>query len=322
MIIDKEQFFQIQSRFTDIPFEQSKEWQISIYSSFLDRIQYFTDSIDNPRICCWGYYSEKIHVIKKINIKGITKKSDITSSELKSFFKSLIDEKFSIISISDISEYDPNFEVGIRRAGFVRPLGLSVCPLTIIVDFSLPFSFHRQWKRSVKKSKECGNYFYMVEKPTYKDAIDFEQIYKQMSERKILGSYPSANQVFALLGDSFKLFFVENKNHERISARIEYKNGNLIYDIWAANTKEALKTGAVYMIQEQIFDFFRSQGFKKFDYGRIPPSPDYMDDIYLAKTYSGGHPLSYNGQWYYSKSLILTFLMSFYQHFVRKDRLW
>lgn len=224
--------------------------------------------------------------------------------------------------ISDISEYDPNFEVGIRRAGFVRPLGLSVCPLTMIVDFSLPFSFHRQWKRNVKKSKECGNYFYLVEKPTYEDAKDFEHIFKQMSERKSLGAYHTAEQVLALLGDKFKLFFIENKNHERISARIEYTNGNSVYDVWAASTKEALKTGASYHIQEQIFEFFKSQGFEKFDYGRISPSADYMDNIYLAKTYSGGHPISYNGQWYFSQSPFLTFVMSFYQYFVKKRRLW
>lgn len=67
--------------------------------------------------------------------------------------------------------------------------------------------------------------------------------------------------------------------------------------MYAANSDEAISVGAAYMIQEEIFQYFKEQGFDRFDYGRISPSNGKMDNIYIAKSYSGGRPIGYNGEW-------------------------
>jgi hypothetical protein len=42
----------------------------------------------------------------------------------------------------------------------------------------------------------------------------------------------------------------------------------------------------------------------------ISPSNNEMDDIYRAKSYSGGVPTLYNGQWVYYKSKIIEYLVA------------
>ena len=78
-----------------------------------------------------------------------------------------------------------------------------------------------------------------------------------------------------------------------------------------------MSVGAAYLIQEGIFQYFKEQGYEKFDYGRIPPSDGKMDNIYIAKSYSGGRPIGYNGAWEYCNKLWRAYfysLMSFFVH--------
>lgn len=70
--------------------------------------------------------------------------------------------------------------------------------------------------------------------------------------------------------------------------------------------------GAAYMIQEEIFQYFKRQGLERFDYGRIPPSDGKMDNIYIAKSHSGGIPIGYNGEWEYCNKLWRAYFYSLY----------
>ena len=102
-----------------------------------------------------------------------------------------------------------------------------------------------------------------------------------------------------------------------ICERISYINNNQVYDVYAANSDTAMSVGAAYLIQEGIFQYFKEQGYEKFDYGRIPPSDGKMDNIYIAKSYSGGRPIGYNGAWEYCNKLWRAYfysLMSFFVH--------
>lgn len=318
MIVNKEQFFEIQKKISNISFEQTKEWLERGSIETLCKVHFFVDSIDNPQIACWGRVTSKRFFGDMLWIDGISYSPHIDHKTLTSFFKSLISDKYVSIEISDHEVYSPNFEIGIRRAGFIRPWGLTVCPMSIIVDLQKDFCFHRNWRRNVKKSRDLGNLFIHIEKPSERDALNFIELFRSLTNRKGLEMSLSLKEVYTLFNGAYDLFFITDKNGKYLSGRIEYKCGDLIYDTIAATTPDGIKSGAAYHIQEEIFYYYKSLGFKRFDYGRIPPSNNKMDDLYVAKSFSGGRPVGYNGQFMYTNSRLKSLLFSFYQFVLKK----
>lgn len=323
MLIEKQEFFKLQSKLDQIAFTQTKAWLESSGLENTYKIVYYVDKVDCPNIASWGIITSKIIGGDKLILNGISTKNDISSNEYKDFFASLIIDGYSRINISDIQEYSIDFEIGIRRAGFTRPITLSLCPMSMIVELDKDMKYSRMWKRNVKKSIEAGNQFVVVDNPSMEDAKTFVQLFNQLKERKELGFSLSPKEILTLLSSSkYKLFFMENKEHKKICGRIEYMDNMLIYDTYAANSSEGLKSGGVYHIQQSIFEYFKDRNYLKFDYGRISPSADYMDNIYISKSMSGGKPILYNGQWYYSKSRYIDILLFVVSYGLRKNRIY
>lgn len=321
MIVDKELFFSLQKKILNIPFNQTREWLECGVLESICKIVYIVDNIENPHIACWGRETSKFYFGRKLMIDGLSYDiSSIQHKDLTEFFNSLTKERYTTIEISDIEVYSPIFEIGIRRAGFVRPWGLSLCPMSILVDLQKDFQFHRNWRRNVKKSIDAGNKFIYVEKPTIYDAKKYVELFNSLKERKSIGYNLSVKEIYSLLQGEYDLFFIVDKNDRYLSGRIEYKCTDLVYDTYAATTFDGIKTGAAYHIQEFILDFYKKRGFRRFDYGRISPSQDKMDDIFLAKSYSGGAPVGYNGQWVYTTNKFKTFFKSIYFYLIKNDK--
>ena len=115
---------------------------------------------------------------------------------------------------------------------------------------------------------------------------------------------------------------MKNKEGVNIAGRLEYQCEKNVYDIYAANTNVGLSNGAVYHLQEEILKYLSEHGYSEFDYGMIPPSDNHMDDIYIAKSYSGGAPIGYNGQWQYCKTLIKKYISSVYTFCIHRSQLY
>lgn len=322
MRVDKDTFFALQAKIKEVPYSQSLGWHDTAYKSVMDRLVYFVNTLDDPRICCFGCFSKRFYFGSILSIDGISRKDDVNITEFRSFFISIVNEGYSIINITDIGIYSPSFEVGVRRAGFVRPFGLRLCPLSLIVNLREPFKFHRKWRSHVRSSVACGNGFFPVESPTLKDAEEFVRMFGELKERKRLRYSCNPDNILYLVYHGYKLFFMKNREGNNIAGRLEYICGNRVYDIYAANTDIGLSSGAVYHLQEEILTYLAQHKFTEFDYGMIPPSDDHMDDIYIAKSYSGGTPVGYNGQWQYCKSLLKKYLYSFYSFYIHHSRLY
>lgn len=322
MKVDKETYFTLQTKIKEVPYSQSLGWHDTAYKTVLDKLVYFVNATDDPRICCFGYLSKRRFFGTVLAIDGIARKNDVNTTELRSFFKAIVEEGYNMINISDISKYSADFEVGIRRAGFVHPFGLSLCPLSLVVDLKAPFKFHRKWRSHVRNSVACGNYFYPIENPSIADAEEFVRMFGELKDRKKLKYNCSPENIFYLVSHGYKLFFMKNKEGKNIAGRLEYICGKNVYDIYAANTDIGLSNGAVYHLQEEILTYLAEHKFNEFDYGMIPPSDNHMDDIYIAKSYSGGTPIGYNGQWQYCKSLMKRYLSSFYTFYLNHSQLY
>ncbi len=323
MLVSKDEYFSLLAKIDSIPFVQSRVWIETNSNGSAENVIYIVNSNKDVRISCIGLITRHRYIGTSLIIRGVCRKRDVNETELRKFFLSILELNYDSVYIIDGEKYDSEFELAIRRAGFVRPLGLQLSPMTLFVDLQQPFSFHRNWRRNVKKSIENGNVFRVIDNPTHSDASDFVQLFKEQSERKGLGYSFSAEDILHLLKDNrYTMLMVSNKDGRNISGRIVFISGTMSYDVYAANSYEGINTGAVYQVQEGMLSYLKAQGVSCFDYGLIPPRADEMDDIYLAKSYSGGYAVGLNGEWCFYKSLFKHYLTSFLRFYVRKSKLY
>ena len=258
MKVSKDLFFECQSQLDIIAFTQTKEWLKSCNCEQLYQVDFFVDTVHGSQIACWGVVTISKLLGKKLIVNGVSLNKNITEKEYKFFFQSILEVGYDMVDISDINEYDVNFEVGIRRAGFTRPFGFNLCPLSIIVDIAeKKYRFSRNWRRLVQKSRENGNKFVIISKPSIEDLEKFVKLFQSLKNRKSLQFSLSKDELAELFkSDKYKLFFVKNNAGRELCGRIEFIHNGLVYDVYAANSDEALACGAVYHIQEEIFKSF------------------------------------------------------------------
>lgn len=317
MIIDRQRFFEIQKSFNFVPFNQTEAWLETTANS--NDIVFFVDSEDNPNICCWGRLFERSFLGFHLMIDGLSINS-FSIKIIRDFFQNIVKNGYSLIEVSDIGYYNPNFEIGIRQAGFIRPL-LNLSPLTLLVNLKEDFQFHRDWRRNIRKANSNNISFKVIDKPSIQDCEVFTTLFNQLKYRKGLSFNIEPETLYNLLvSDEFKLFFTTGESNQTFSARVVYITKKLAYDVYAANSDEGIRNGAAYYIQENILYYLKDNGVEAFDYGRIPPSADEMNNIYIAKSYSGGVPMQYNGQWVFNKSKMIDFIYNLFKYYKKQRR--
>lgn len=318
MIVDRITFFLYQRKIQFIPFNQTEEW-IERCGYKEENCVFFIDDIHNPQLACWGVVFNRKFIGKQLIISGESRNQNISISQYRKFYREIIDAGFNIINVSNESFYDVKYEIGLRRAGFYRPLISSLSPLTIILELNEEFKPTKDWRRHIKNANASNLSFAHIEKPTFEDLITFANLFSELKEAKNIQYSISAKSLFKLFStENYKLFFVNNDKLEKIAGRIVYVNGVHAYDVHAANSNEARESGAAYFIIEEIIKHLKGVGVLIFDYGRISPSATDMDLIYRAKSYSGGTPTLYNGTWAFYKSKFLEFVIVGYNYFIRK----
>ena len=318
MIIDKDTFFQIVEKFEYIPFEHTLAWE-NYKDESGSHFIHFVDDKSAPNICCWGRIIKKPLVGKILDIQGEIKQTAITNKQIQHFWKNVIEEaSCNMITYNSVSEYSCNYEISMRRAGFIRPLGNRVCPLTIFIQTQEDRDTDRNWRRNLKKSLSENLVFKAIDQPTLENAQEISRMFGELKEMKGLGYDLVPNQLMQILkDDNFKLFYTL-KDDIPLCARIVYIKNGMAADVFAANSFESRKYSATHFMMERIFDHLKEQGIKVFDFSRIPPSNNETDSVYVFKNSAGGYPVQYNGEWIWSKKRIYSLAFCVYNFFIRK----
>ncbi|MEI7661394.1 MAG: hypothetical protein WCK34_04320, partial [Bacteroidota bacterium] len=197
----------------------------------------------------------------------------------------------------------------------------NLCQLTIVIPTSGERKTHKIWNRNIRFSTNAHLTFKCIENPTVGDAEVFCNIFNELKTAKNLNYSLIPESVIQLFrADRYKLFFVYNESGNPIAGRIVYISENDSFDVHAANSNESRECGASYYIIDEILVYLKSLGIQAFDYGMISPSSNEMDDVYRAKSYSGGIPEIYNGQWVFYKSKILEYLINGYFYLISQNR--
>lgn len=317
----KSSYFEIIQKFDLIPFVQSEAWY-NFLKSRNENIVFYVDSERDTKIAFFGrekkipFTSLKILIIDTpLIIKGFNEKA------IRNSFLTLIEEKYIGIELDSMGIYDMEFELGLRRAGFVRPLGFTKCPLTIILNLYEPFNYEKTWKRNVRRSIEAGIITKEVSTPKIEDAQLICDLFNEMKEFKNLKYSLTPQSIYSLLESPNVRLFYAFENDQVISAQIEYVYKGNCDGIFRVNSIKSRENNASYLLCNQIFEKFASEGQFHYDFGRIPPSNHSTDSVYVFKNASGGRKVQYNGEWvYYKKSYFEDLIYLYKRVFLRKQR--
>lgn len=238
--IDRDTFFEITSTFDIVPYTQTRGMYDFHALSGVERIVFFVNSIDNPQIACFGH-EKRMFTKKMILIESECYISELgcTVENVRRFYVELSKLNYDCIEVCSNSKYSFDYEVCLRQAGYLRPVGLFSMPVTKVIDLTKEIEYGRNWKRKLKKVENNNLILDSVENISMSDCIDFVRMYDEMLDRKSLKGHLTAEQIMSLcLSGTFALFFVK-KEDRRIAAIVIHKNQTHAGLLYAATGKEA-----------------------------------------------------------------------------------
>lgn len=323
MVICKDhiRFFELQSEFEQIPFSQSEAWYNYIRSQGKEVIL-FMDKLEEPLILTWGFI-EKVPVFRKkiLRIEGECYRPG-SGEAIQHFYRAIRDLEYAGIELNSNTGYDVEFEILLRRAGFLRPIGTFSCPLTIEINLEKQVDVNRNWKRNVKLAERnnlrCAPIFH----PTPEIVSEIVSMFAEMAELKKLGYQLSTKSLQELMeSPGIRTIVVSNENGTPIAARIIHIHKKQASDVFAANSNLARNCGATFLLMQYIFETLKTEGLQSFDFGRIPPSNHATDNVYVFKNSVRGKKIQYNGEWCSYRSKFLELSIFVYKWFkVKKQR--
>ena len=318
--IDGNIFFEITQNFDFMPFTQSEGWRAFNSAKDENRFVFFVDNVENPQIACMGHV-KKFAWLKMLQIEGecFADEKNIDSKKIKDFYQELIKTDFDIIEVNSSLIYNALYEIGIRQAGFLRPVGMFSMPLSILIDLQNKISYNRNWERNLKKAENFNLKFEIVENASQKDCSDFCEIFNSMSKRKALNNL-NLQQVFALLNDkNFQLLFIK-QNEIRIAGIIIFlnKNAQTAVGVFAASSQKALENHATFFMYDVMFQYLKTQKINFYDMARIAPSTHSKQSVFIFKNGVKGEYLLYCGEFSFYKRHIYRPLMYFVKKYLFK----
>ena len=314
------EFFNIQSEFKQVPFSQSAGWFRYLKAKGEDLV-FYVNNLEQPKVGFMGRVKLVPLIGKVLLVEGELMHDDITNQLLTDFYKEVTQLPYEGIEVDSNGWYISEFEIGIRRAGFIRPLGFFNCPLTMLIDLNTPLKLNKNWKYNFRKALKHKLVFEEVTDPTLEQAIEFSEMYKSMSIRKGLNYGLKPEAVLELVKNkNMRFFFVRNGDQFGVSSGIVYINGETSYYIFAANSNEAIKNGASRLIIKSVLEKLASEGIASCDFGRIPPSVTTTDNIYIFKSGIDGKNIQYNGEWVHYSSRVKEYMMHFAKIFFLKTQ--
>ncbi|MDD2797790.1 MAG: GNAT family N-acetyltransferase [Bacteroidales bacterium] len=318
-IRNKEQYFDLLKEFDYIPYTQTESWY-KLYSARKPiHTRFFVDNLEQPEIAFFGY-QKRFLGFKMFFIEGESfKHLPVDGKKLKSLFEDLQSVGFDVIEMDSSLPYDPQYEIGMRRAGFLRPVGLFSSSFSSLVNTNAPNDFDRNWKQNLKKAEKV-NLRYEFSETIDKDQItEFYAMYQEMLDRKRVSDSTKFVQFLELIDQpGFGFCSVKNDEDKIICAVIFYHYNGEGVDLYRVTSLEARSNGASFFIYKHLFSSLAEFGLSSYDMGRLTPSIHSKDAIFTFKSGAGGVFIIYNGEWAWYKRPLYRPLMYLVKRFLMK----
>lgn len=319
VISDKSQFFGLIKDFEHVPFVQTEGWRNYHASIKHDSIRYFVDDEHNATIACFGH-AKSFMGLKMLIVEGECLKQKTTSAKkIKLFFEGFFDLGYDIIEIDSYLPFQTEFEIGIRQAGFLRPVGMFSIHLSSFIDLTQSSGFNDNWKRNLKLANQSELSFEMVDEPNIADCEAFAKQYQELIMDKKINHNLTVPQIELLLSSpNFGLAKVTDNHQRLISAIIFHKSGTHAGLLYASKNHLAKQTGATFFMYKKLLESLSAKGFATFDMERLLPSTHSTNGVFLFKQGIKSNHIIYNGEWSWYKRSIYRPMMYFVKRFLMK----
>jgi hypothetical protein len=319
-IIDKNTFFDITQTFNYVPFTQSEGWWKMNSIKEENRFLFFIDSQEKPTLACMAFTMKRFG-LKLLVIDGecFADEKSIDSKKIRDFYKKITQAGFDMIEINSSLPYSALYEIGIRQAGFLKPVGLFSTPLSILIDLQKPIEYDKNWQKNLRQTEKHHLLFIPVINPTNKDVEDYILIHNEMKNKKGFYDRLSHKGLETLLQDNnFKLFFVKNELQKLIAGIIVFLRRDMAISIFSTTSEEGRQKSAAYFRDNEMYHFLQTKSFLHFDRGRISPAAHKKNNLFLFKNGVKGDYLLYCGEWSWYKKQIYRPLMYFVKKYLFK----
>jgi len=295
--VSREIFYQTIANWEDVPFSQSEGLVRMQSGGNASRVRYFLDE----QIGCAAHVKQfaglKMFYIdtecwRNRSIKPIT---------ISRFYEALRETGVDMIETNSRRIYDAEYEVGMRQAGFLRPVGSFSYELTNLIDLKKEIRYNENWKRNIKQSDNLGLQLEKVDKVKEGDIADFMRLYREMSAHKQLSIPFSAEMIGMLLSDPhFHLCFIR-QGEKRLSAIIYHHIKDHAGLLYAANGEEANEKHAGFQLYKQLLEALQAEGVRSFDMEKMGASTHSTNAVFLFKQGIRGQLNSLCGEWSWYK---------------------
>ena len=294
--VNKDIFYQTIENWEDIPFSQTEGCVRLLSGDRTNSLRYFLD--DNIGCVvhmkrCWG---RTLFIVDSECLKHKQTKS-ATITRFYEALRSYAD----IIEVNCRRPYQAEYEVGMRQAGYLRPIGSFSFELTNMIDLTQPLAFNENWKRNLKQSDESGLTLVRIEQPASQDIADFMRLYREMCAHKNLAVPFTETTLGILLNDPhFHLCFI-CRGEERLSGIIYHHIRTHAGLFYAANSDAANQVHAGFQLYKQLLTLLASEGVQTFDMEKMAPSTHSMNAVFLFKQGIRGELTPLCGEWSWYK---------------------
>lgn len=316
-IISQNEFFEITKQFKLVIFSQTEGF-LTLYESIAGKVIFLVDSKENPQIACFGHIKKALGLTLLLVEGPCIKYLEYKASLIKKFYEGFHSLGFDMIEINSCLKYNFEYEFGIRRAGFLRPVGNFSIPLSNWIDLKEDLSYDSNWKRNLKKAKEGNLFFQVKEKITEQEALELSNFYNNFCKEKGIEHFLHKNHLYRLLNSgNFSLATVNDL--KGITSFIIFhhvnKHAGLYY---AAKNNEAKQTGATFFMYDKLLVFLKNNGYDTFDMEKLQPSTHSTDGVFLFKNGIKGEHVLYNGEFSWYKKQIYRPLMYLVKKYIMK----
>lgn len=318
--VSKSDFFALTTDFDVIPFTQTEAW-VTVQSAFNDKnLLFLVNLLPNPTVACVAHIKQKFGVRMLLIEAECRKTVHCKMAVLTQFYTSLQELAVDAIEIKSNLRYDAQYEIAIRQAGFLRPVGFFSVALSSYIHLDGEIKYNDNWKRNLKKADTFNLVFEAMENPTNEDVHCFLNLHTEMSVSKNVPQPFSFKMIKTLLlSPHFQLFFAKDETDERIATILIHKAHTHAGLLYAASSSKAHASAASFYLYDKLFEYLAAQQILIFDMEKLAPSTHSTNAVFLFKNGIKGEYTLVNGEWAWYKRPYLRPLMYFAKKLLWKN---
>lgn len=295
--VSRDIFYQTVETWEEVPFPQTAGWTLMQSGNKPKQLRYFLDE----QIGCVSHVKRCLGLTLLMIDTECWKISSLKPAVISRFYEAVRQVGFDMIEVNSRRPYRADYEVGVRQAGFLRPVGSFSFELTNLINLAKPLSFNENWRRNLKLSEEFGLFLQRLDRPTDADIEDFLALYRQMCAHKNLPLPFSKEMLRTLLDDNhFRLCFL-CRGEERLSAIVYHHCGTHAGLLYAANGDKANEVHAGFQLYKQLLELLAGEGVLSFDMEKMGASVHSTNAVFLFKQGIRGELLPLCGEWSWYK---------------------